>query len=149
MKKKFRNKVLFVCTNNSARSQMAEGLLRKLCGSSCKVSSAGTQPTSVSPNAVFVMKEIGIDISAQRSKSIVEFDGQVFDCVVTLCDSAKESCPVFPGAKKTLHKSFSDPARTEGSEEEILKRFRQVRDEISEWILETFCVPISCSGSGL
>ena len=138
IREKVRKKVLFVCTNNSARSQMAEGLLRELCSSSCTASSAGIQPTFISPYAISVMKEIGIDISTQRSKSIDEIAGQEFDCVITLCESARESCPVFPGAKKTLHKSFPDPKRTEGSEEEIMKSFRQVREEITEWIRETF-----------
>jgi len=127
-----RKRVLIVCTGNSARSQMAEGLLRRLGGEGFEVASAGIRPTPVRPEAVAVMKELGIDISGHRSKSVQEFAGQPFDYVITVCDSAREACPVFPGAAKTLHWSFEDPAAAAGSEEERLAVFRRVRDQIAE-----------------
>ncbi len=125
-----REKVLFLCTHNSARSQMAEGLLRALYGDRYDVYSAGTNPTEVSRYTIRVMSEIGIDISNQRSKSLEEFYGEDFDYVVTLCDDMKENCPFFPGGKVYLHKSFRDPADPNIKEEERLKIFRQIRDEI-------------------
>lgn len=133
-----KEKVLFICTNNSARSQMAEGLLRALYGDQYEVYSAGTHPTGVNPYAIKVMSEIGIDISNHKSKSIEEFFGMEIDYVVTVCDKAKETCPYFPGGKKYLHQSFEDPANYEGSEEEKLEAFRKVRDKIKEWIIKTF-----------
>ncbi|MBS7649751.1 MAG: arsenate reductase ArsC [Candidatus Bathyarchaeia archaeon] len=133
-----KEKVLFICTHNSARSQMAEGLLRSLYGDFYEVYSAGTEPTSLNPYAVMVMAEIGIDISKQRSKSISEFRNSKFDWVVTICDQAKERCPYFPAGVKRLHKSFQDPSTVRGSEAEILERFRNVRDQIKEWIDEIF-----------
>ena len=132
-----KKKVLFICTHNSARSQMAEGLLKSLYGKCFEVYSAGTKPTRVSPYAVKVMKEIGIDISNQRSKSIDEFEGIEFDYVITVCDSAKEECPFFPG-KVVIHKSFPDPSSYEGTEEEKLQFFRKVRDTIKDWIEDFF-----------
>ena len=129
-----RQKVLFVCTHNSARSQMAEGLLRAFYGDSYEAYSAGTVATKVNPFAIEAMKEIGIDISSQYSKSTEEFYGKEFDFVVTVCDSAKENCPYFPGAKKYLHKSFEDPASVTGDDEYKLDAFRRVRDEIKQWI---------------
>lgn len=123
-------KVLFVCTENSSRSQMAEGFLRHLAGDRLEVFSAGAQPTGLNPAAVEVMKEIGIDISDQRSKSVDEFAGQAFDYVITVCDNAKESCPVFPAATKRIHWSLDDPAAVQGSELERLAAFRRVRDEL-------------------
>jgi arsenate reductase len=132
-----RKKVLFVCMNNSARSQMAEGLLNGLYGDRYLARSAGVSPKEVNPFAVRVMAEIGIDISKNRSKSIEEFRGMKFDYVVTVCDDANESCPFFPG-KVQIHKSFEDPALAKGSEEEILRAFRRVRDEIREWIIQNF-----------
>ncbi|MEM2106454.1 MAG: arsenate reductase ArsC [Candidatus Bathyarchaeia archaeon] len=133
-----KEKVLFICTHNSARSQMAEGLLRSLYGDFYEVYSAGTEPTSLNPYAVMVMAEIGIDISKQRSKSISEFLGAKFDFVVTVCDQAKEKCPYFPMGGKRLHKSFQDPTTFRGSEDEILEGFRNVRDQIKEWVYKTF-----------
>ena len=133
-----KKKVLFICTHNSARSQMAEGILRMLYGDQYEVYSAGTNPAGVNPYAVKVMKEIGIDITNHRSKSIEEFYGMSFDYVVTVCDSAKEACPFFPGGKTYLHKGFEDPSKCEGAEEEKLRLFRQIRDEIMEWIKKTF-----------
>jgi arsenate reductase len=123
--------VLFVCTGNSARSQMAEGLLRHAGASRFSVSSAGTHPTYVRPEAVTVMKELGIDISAHRSKAVDEFVGQEFDYIITVCDNAKETCPVFPGKAKRLHWSFEDPAAVMGSDEPRRAAFRKVRDEIN------------------
>lgn len=130
--------VLFVCTHNSARSQMAEGLLRDLRGDRYRVESAGTEATRVHPLAVAAMAEIGIDISQQRSKAVEEFAGARFDCVVTVCDQAREACPVFPGATEQLHWSLPDPSQATGSEEERLAAFRRVRDELRRRIEETF-----------
>lgn len=134
MKKKT---VLFICTNNAARSQMAEGLMNHLWGDRFHAASAGITPTIVSPYAIEVMKEIGIDISQQRSKSMDEFRRTTFEVVVTVCDRAKEACPFFPQALRTIHKGFEDPAKKEGSTDEILATFRRTRDEIRIWIEET------------
>lgn len=133
-----KTRVLFICTHNAARSQMAEALLRDLHGGLYEAVSAGTEPAGVSPYAVKVMSEIGIDIGAHRSKGIQELFGQQFDYVVTVCDHAKESCPYFPGGKKMLHRSFADPSALIGTEEEIMAGFRQVRDEIKNWIEREF-----------
>ncbi len=143
-----REKVLFLCSHNSARSQMAEGLLRAVYGDRYDVYSAGIKATSVDPHAIKAMKEIGIDISGQRSKSMEEYSGIVFDIVVTVCDKARETCPLcgtilkplpkMPVAKETFHKGFDDPAIASGSEEEQLSKFRQVRDEIKDWISQAF-----------
>ena len=127
-------RVLFMCTGNSARSQMAEGLLRHDAGDRFEVRSAGTAPTRVRPEAVQVMKEVGIDISRHRSKSVDEFAEQEFDYVLTVCDHARETCPIFPGHTNRLHHSFEDPAFVEGSEEERLWIFRRVRDEIRSYL---------------
>ena len=113
---------------------MAEGILRHVAGGRFEVTSAGTHPVGLNPRAVQVMKEIGIDISQQRSKKMDEFAGQHFDYVVTVCDRAKESCPIWPGASQVLHWSFDDPAAAQGSVEERLLVFRRVRDEISDRI---------------
>jgi arsenate reductase (thioredoxin) len=123
-------RILFVCTGNSARSQMAEGLLRHEAGTRFDVSSAGTHPTQVRPEAVAVMHEIGIDISKHRSKSVDDFAGQDFDYVITVCDNANETCPVFPGNAQRLHWPFEDPAAAQGSEDERIALFRRVRDQI-------------------
>jgi arsenate reductase (thioredoxin) len=131
-----KKRVLFLCTGNSCRSQMAEGALRKLAGDRFEAAGAGTSPTQINPMAVRVMADIGIDISKQRSKSVVEMMGEHFDYVVTVCDRAREACPVFPGAAKKLHWSFDDPAPAEGSEEERLEVFRRVRDEIVSSVRE-------------
>ena len=125
-----KERVLFLCTGNSCRSQMAEAALRELAGARFEAASAGTSPTRINPMAVRVMAEIGIDISEQRSKSVVEMLGEQFDYVVTVCDHAREACPIFPGGSTKLHWSFDDPASAEGSEEERLEVFRRVRDEI-------------------
>ena len=123
-------KVLFLCTGNSARSQMAEGLLRRDGGSRFEALSAGIWPSHVREEAIQVMREVGTDISGHRSKSVAEFVGQNFDYVITVCDSARESCPVFPGRAERIHWSFDDPAAVSGSKEERLAVFRRVRDEI-------------------
>ncbi len=125
-----KKRVLILCTGNSARSQMAEGLLRHDGGGRFEVESAGTHPSSVRPEAVEAMREIGVDISAHRSKSVDEFEGQDFDYVITVCDNAKENCPVFPSKTERLHWSFDDPAAAAGNDEERLAVFRRVRDEI-------------------
>ncbi|MCX7975323.1 MAG: arsenate reductase ArsC [Candidatus Aminicenantes bacterium] len=136
-----KKKVLFVCTHNSARSQMAEGFLRFLYGDFYEALSAGTEPTGLHPLAVKVMAEVGIDISQQKSKSVDEFLNQEIDLVITVCDSAKEKCPYFPFGKKRIHESFPDPASIEGSEQDKLEAFRQVRDQIKKWISETLSPP--------
>ena len=123
-------RVLILCTGNSARSQMAEGLLRHDAGDRFEVFSAGTRPSQVRPEAVAAMREIGIDISSHRSKSVDEFQAQRFDTVITVCDEARESCPVFSAATRRLHWSIEDPAAVEGPEDERLAAFRRIRDEI-------------------
>jgi arsenate reductase len=132
-----KKKVLFICTHNSARSQMAEGLLNHLHGNRYSAFSAGTDKSKVNPYAIAAMKKIGIDISHQRSKSMEEFRDQVFDIVVTVCDGARETCPFFPG-RKVMHKSFRDPSKTQGSVTHIMNIFEKVRDEIQAWIQTTF-----------
>ena len=132
-----KKKVLFICTHNSFRSQIAGGLLNFFYGSSYEAYSAGIKPTNMNPYAVKVMKEIGIDLSKHYSKSIEDFKGTKFDLVVTVCDNAKETCPFFPG-KKIIHKGFKDPTNFNGSIEETLDFFRKIRDEIKTWIIETF-----------
>lgn len=129
-------KVLFLCTHNSARSQMAEGLLRHLAGDRFEVHSAGTEATHLRPRAIVAMREIGVDISGQESKTLDRYLGEPFEYVVTVCDDANEACPVFPGAKNRLHWSFEDPSKATGSEEERLAVFRRVRDEIQARIEE-------------
>jgi len=125
-----RQRILFLCTGNSARSQMAEGLLRHFAGDRYEVFSAGTRPSGLNPNAVTAMAELGINIAGSRSKSVDEFAGQQFDYVFTVCDNARESCPIFPGGGKRLHESFEDPAATPADHQ--LGVFRKVRDQISE-----------------
>lgn len=129
-----KKRVLILCTGNSARSQMAEGLLRHDAGDGFVVESAGTKPSSVRPEAIAVMKEVGIDITSHLSKHVDEFAGQDFDYVLTVCDNAKESCPVFFGRATRLHHSFNDPAAVEGSEEKRLGAFRRVRDELRSYL---------------
>ena len=129
-----KQRVLILCTGNSARSQMAEGLLRHDADDRFEVVSAGISPTQVRPEAIAVMSEIGIDISGQRSKSIDSFAGQNFDYVLTVCDHAKESCPIYPAHTKRLHHSFEDPASIEGTELERLTAFRKVRDELRSYL---------------
>ncbi len=137
--KKKNKKVIFICTHNSARSQMAEGILKHLYGDFYDVYSAGTHPASVNPYAIEVMKEIGIDISFHYSKNINDFNLKEFDIVITVCDSAKGLCPVLPGVNY-IHKSFSDPSNIKGGDEEVLKEFRKVRDDIYKWIKEYFYI---------
>lgn len=128
-----KTRVLFLCAHNSARSQMAEGLLRALGGDRYEVESAGHMPTQVHPLAIQAMAEIGIDISKSRAKNVVEFLGQTFDVVVTLCgNDAPGSCPFFPGGKKYMHVPFPDPVTGD------LEKFREVRDALRAWIEETF-----------
>jgi arsenate reductase (thioredoxin) len=133
-----KSRVLFICTHNSCRSQMAEGLLQHLCGKRFEGFSAGIIKTHVHPLAINVMDEIGVDISKHVSKTVDEFRDEVFDYVVTVCDNAKETCPFFPG-KNVIHKGFEDPSQQIVSSEDILEAFRMVRDEIKEFIVETFC----------
>ncbi len=143
-----KQKVLFLCTHNSARSQMAEGLLRAMYGDRYEAYSAGIEAASVDPRAVSAMLEIGIDISGQRSKSTEEFQDTIFDVAVTVCDRAKQACPICstqlqlptksPRAREVIHRSFEDPALASGSKEEQLDVFRKVRDEIKDWIARTF-----------
>lgn len=130
MKKK---RVLVLCTANSARSQMAEGLMQHDHGDKFEVESAGTRATFVRPEAIAVMNEIGIDISGHRSKVVDEFAEQSFDHVLTVCDNANESCPIFPGHANRIHHSFEDPAAVQGSEAERLASFRKIHDEIREY----------------
>lgn len=127
--------ILVICTGNSARSQMMEGLLNHFGNRNVQALSAGTQPSTVNPFAIQAMAEIGIDISTHRSKFIDEFKNQTFDVVLTVCDSAKETCPYFPG-KKIIHQSFEDPAALKGTDQEKLQLFRKVRDEEVEWVRE-------------
>lgn len=127
-------KVLFLCTGNSCRSQMAEGWLRHYAGDRAQVFSAGTKPAGLNPMAVAVMRERGIDISGHHSKHVNDLVKEDFLFVITVCDSARETCPVFPGALYQLHWSFEDPAGATGSEEEKLQIFRKVRDEIAEQV---------------
>jgi arsenate reductase len=129
-----KKRILILCTGNSARSQMAEGLLRHDAGNRFEVFSAGTKPSHVRPEAIAVMHEIGIEISGHRSKSVDEFAGQDFDFVVTVCDHARESCPVFPGKTVAVHHNFEDPAAVQGSEEERIEAFRRVRDELRRYL---------------
>src|SRR5215218_2249412 len=128
-----KSRVLFLCTHNSARSQMAEGLLRHLAGDRFEAMSAGTEATHVRPLAIKAMEEIGIDISGQESKTLDRYLNEPFDHVITVCDDANEACPFFPGAANRLHWSFEDPSKeAEGTEEERLEVFRRVRDGISD-----------------
>jgi arsenate reductase len=127
-------RVLILCTGNSARSQMAEGLLRHLGGTRYEVFSAGTKPAGVNPLAIEAMREVGIDISTQRSKSVAEFAGQEFAAVITVCDNAAEECPIFPGAPQRAHWSLPDPAAVSGTEQEKLGAFRKVREELERRI---------------
>jgi arsenate reductase len=127
-----KRRVLIVCTGNSARSQMAEALLRNIAADRFEAFSAGTHPVGLSPLAVEVLGEIGIDISQQRSKSVAEFAGESFDFIITVCDNARESCPVFPGRAERIHHNFPDPAAFSGCRQSAA--FRQVRDLIRRWL---------------
>jgi arsenate reductase len=130
-----KKRVLILCTGNSARSQMAEGLLRHDAGEKFDVESAGTRASSVRPEAIAVMQELGMDISGQRSKHVDEFEGQSFDYVITVCDNARETCPVFFGKAEKLHHSFEDPPLPGvGTDEQRMKIFRRVRDELRAYL---------------
>jgi arsenate reductase len=129
-----KTRVLFLCTHNSARSQMAEGMLRDLAGDRFEAFSAGTEATHVRPLAIRAMEEIGVDIASRESKTLDRYLGEPFDYVITVCDDANEACPFFPGARERLHWSFEDPSKAKGSEEERLAVFRRVRDGLLEQI---------------
>jgi arsenate reductase len=136
-----KQRVLFLCTHNSARSQMAEGLLRHLAGDRFEAYSAGTEATHVRPLAVAAMAELMIDIAGQESKTLDRYLGEPFDAVITVCDQAAEACPVFPGAKRRLHWSFPDPSKATGSQERQLAVYRQVRDDIARHIRAELLTP--------
>ena len=136
-----KKRVLILCTGNSARSQMAEGLLRHVAGDEFEVESAGTIASFVRPQAIAAMAEIGIDISGHRSKCLYEFLGDPFDYIITVCDNAAENCPVFPGKAERIHWSFDDPAEATGSDAEQLAVFRRVRDEIAEKLKIFVAIP--------
>ena len=125
-------RILVLCTGNSARSQMGEGLFRHEGAGEWQVESAGTKPSLVRPEAIAAMAEIGFDISGHRSKSVDEFLGQNFDYVVTVCDNARDACPVFPGTANRIHWSFEDPAAVQGTEQHRMAEFRRIRDQIQE-----------------
>ena len=130
--------VLFVCTHNSSRSQMAEGLLRAYYGDRYEVYSAGTAPSGVNPFAIKAMQDLGIDLTTHRSEHIDQFADQSMDYVITVCNSAKESCPYLPAKQKNIHYSFEDPSAVEGPDAEKLAAFRRIRDEIKVWLDGTF-----------
>ncbi len=133
-----KQRVLFMCIHNAARSQMAEGLFRHLYGDNFDVCSAGSDPHAVDPLAIKVMEEIGIDISGQRSKSLKEFDGQEFDYVITVCGNPYNACPFFVGGKKYFKQPFEDPSAFNGTKEEKLEFFRVIRDELKFWIEDLY-----------
>ena len=133
-----KKKVLILCTGNSARSQMAEGLLKHICKNEFEIYSAGTHPSIVRPEAIKVLREVGINISQNRSKSVDEFAKEEIDYVLTVCDNAKENCPYFPAKTKLTHLNFEDPATVEGDEETCLAAFRKVRDEIQQYLKNDF-----------
>jgi arsenate reductase len=137
---KLKEKVLIICNHNSARSQIAEGLLKSLYSEYYDVYSAGIDPTTVHPYAIKVLAEVGIDISENRSKSLKEFEGLEFDYVVTVCGGDTQACPFFSGGKTYFHESFEDPAKVDGTDQEKTDAFRRARDEIKEWIEKTFKV---------
>jgi len=135
---KLKETVLIICNHNSARSQIAEGLLKSLFGEYYEVYSAGSDPTIVNPYAIEVMIEIGVDISKNRSKSLKEFDGLEFDYVVTVCGGDSQTCPFFSEGKTYLHERFEDPTKVNGTDQEKIDAFRRTRDEIKRWIEKTF-----------
>jgi arsenate reductase len=140
MTQKLKEKVLIICKHNSARSQIAEGLLKSLYGKYYDVYSAGSDPTAVNPYAINVMAEIGVDISENLSKNLKEFDGLEFDYVVTVCGGDSQACPFFSGGKTYFHESFEDPSEVDGTDQDKTDAFRRTRDEIKEWIEKTFKV---------
>lgn len=133
-----KKKVLFLCTHNSCRSQMAEGIVNHFLGQRFQAFSAGTEATSVNPRAIAIMAEIGIDITGHRSKTMDEFSGESFDYVITLCGDANEKCPLFFGGVERMHIGFHDPSKVTGTDEEVMADFRKVRDEIKTTLLEFF-----------
>lgn len=138
MDREMKRRVLFLCTANSSRSQMAEGIVNHFLGDRLEAFSAGTQTSFVNPTAIEVMKEIGVNISHHRSKNLSEFDGQTFDFVITLCGDANETCPLYIGGTKKTHIGFDDPAKATGSPEDILREFRRVRDGIIDKMTNYF-----------
>ncbi len=134
-----RKKILILCTGNSARSQMAEGLLKHITRNEYEVFSAGTNPSFVRPEAIKVLREIGIDISKNRSKSVDEFTNRKIDFVLTVCDSAREICPYFPAQTKLIHHLFADPAEVQGDEKTRIQAFRNARDQIQKYLEDSFC----------
>jgi arsenate reductase (thioredoxin) len=133
-----KKKVLFICTHNSARSQMAEALLNNIYPDQYQAFSAGTIPGRIDPLVISVMSELGIDMGRYWSKGLDYFENETFDYVITVCDNAKEACPYFAGGKKRLHKSFADPSKLEGDFPEAADKYRKIRDEIKDWIAEEF-----------
>jgi arsenate reductase len=131
-----RHRVLFICTHNSARSQMAEGMLRHLAGDRYEAFSAGTVATGLRPEAISAMAEIGVDISAQSSKTLERYLGEPFELVVTVCDAAREACPTFPGAARVAHWDLDDPSTATGTDEDRMAVYRHVRDEIERRVRE-------------
>ena len=136
-------RIFFLCTGNSCRSQMAEGFMRNMAGNKFEVYSAGVEPTGINPHAIKVMAEIEIDISFHKSKSVNKFLKQEFDYVITVCNHAKQICPIFPGQHEKIHWDIEDPANAKGSERERLAFFRKIRDEIKEKTLK-FLDKLSC-----
>ena len=140
-----KSRVLFLCTHNSARSQMAEGLLRHLAGDRFEVASAGTEARGVHPLATRTMAEIGVDLRGHTSKTVDRFVGERWDFVITVCDSAQEACPLFPAGARRLHWSFADPSAARGSEHERVAEFQRVRDQITtrleSWLTELRIAP--------
>ncbi|MBM3296088.1 MAG: arsenate reductase ArsC [Candidatus Aminicenantes bacterium] len=136
-----RRTVLFVCTHNSGRSQMAEAYVNSLFPDRFQAFSAGTEPTELNRAVAAVMAEEGIDLSGHRAKDVSEFAGREFDCVVTVCDRAQESCPYFPGGGRRIHRGFADPSRCSGGEEEVLSCVRLIRDAVREWLLGPWWEP--------
>jgi len=130
--------VLFVCTHNAVRSQMAEASLNNVYGDRYSAFSAGSDPTQIDPLVITVMKEVGIDVSSYKSKGLNVFQDYHFDYVVTVCDQANEFCPYFPGGNLRIHKSFSDPSKLQGWHEDVIKEYRRIRDEIKNWIEKEF-----------
>jgi len=133
-----KKRVLFICTHNSCRSQMAEALLRAYYGDRYEVYSAGIEKKRVNPRAIRVLGDMGIDMSRHTAKTLQELPIRTFDVAVTVCNEAHEECPIYPGAKKILHKNFEDPSEITGTENEVLSAFRNTRDEIHKWIKEKF-----------
>lgn len=133
-----KRRILFLCTHNSCRSQMAEGLANHVLGESFQAFSAGTEATLVNPLAIKVLAEWGIDITGQRSKALDEFEGQSFDYVVTLCGDANEKCPLFFGGVQRIHQGFDDPSQLKGSEDDLVHEFRRIRNQIREWLVLHF-----------